>query len=242
MTDPTSRGPHSGRSPSTDTSPLEAMADSLAGTFPGCEDAPLALALLRELARGEPVPAHALAASAARQDADVQATLARWPNVQRDDHDRIVAFGGLTLRPTAHRFEVGGPTLYAWCAWDTLFLPALLDQTAHVRSRCPITGVDVRLTVTPGGVREAAPAGLVVSFPPPGAARVADITGSFCCHVHFLAGPQAADRWRAAHDGALALTLSEAFELGRLSTRAMADGIGSWCAAPQSPDARAPAS
>ena len=33
---------------------LEALAESLAGTLPGCDDAPLARALLHELAHGEP--------------------------------------------------------------------------------------------------------------------------------------------------------------------------------------------
>jgi len=36
------------------------------------------------------VTARVLAAAAAREDADVRAALARWPNLKRDDHDRIV--------------------------------------------------------------------------------------------------------------------------------------------------------
>jgi hypothetical protein len=37
--------------------------------------------------------------------------------------------------------------------------------------------------------------------------------------VHFLARPGAAECWLADHDGAVELTLDEAFELGRLETR-----------------------
>jgi len=37
--------------------------------------------------------------------------------------------------------------------------------------------------------------------------------------VRFLAGPRAADHWLADHDGALVLSLDDAFELGRLATR-----------------------
>jgi alkylmercury lyase len=110
-----------------DTPSLEALAGMLAGTFPGTDDAPLARALLRELTRGEPVSDAALAASSARAEREVTQTLARWPNVHRDDHGRVDAFGGLSLQPTQHRFEVGGRHLYTWCAWDTLFLPGLLD-------------------------------------------------------------------------------------------------------------------
>ena len=43
-------------------SPL-ALAESLAGTFPGSDDAPLARVLLRELSQGQPVSAAALATS-----------------------------------------------------------------------------------------------------------------------------------------------------------------------------------
>jgi alkylmercury lyase len=83
---------------------------------------------LRELAGGEPVAEPALTPAAER-----------WPNVELDDHGRIVALAGLSLTPTAHRFTVGGRQLYTWCAWDTLVLPGLLDQPAHVESTCPVT-------------------------------------------------------------------------------------------------------
>lgn len=119
-----------------DAPSLEALARSLAGTFPGCDDAPPARALLRELARGKPISAAALAASTDRAEHDVTDTLARWPNVRRDDHGRVVAFGGLSLRPTEHRFEVGGRRLYTWCAWDTLFLPHC--WTSRRRSSRPV--------------------------------------------------------------------------------------------------------
>ena len=46
-----------------DTPSLQAMAKQLAATFPGSDDAPLALALLRELSQGQPVSAAALATS-----------------------------------------------------------------------------------------------------------------------------------------------------------------------------------
>lgn len=203
----------------TGTGVLQAIADSVGGALAGCDDAPLALALLHQLALGEPVTPAAVAATSARDEATVTVALARWPNVKLDDRGRVVGFSGLSLRPTAHRFEVGGRPLYTWCPWDTLFLPALLGQPARVRSRCPLTGTEVRLTVDPQAVRDSHPDPLRVSFPPPAAASIDDITGSFCCHVHFLAGPAAAQRWLAEHDGALVLTLDEAFELGRLATR-----------------------
>lgn len=197
---------------------LRTLADSLASTFPCCDDAPLALALLDELAKGEPVSAARLARAVNRDDAELAATLDRWPNVQRDRHARVVAFGGLSVTPTQHRFEIAGRQLYTWCAWDTLFLPALLGQAARVESTCPVTATEVRLTVGPDGVQAADPASLQVSFPAPASTVTSDITASFCCHVHFLAGQDAADAWLADNQGALTLSLEDALELGRLAT------------------------
>jgi alkylmercury lyase len=204
-----------------DAPSVEALAESLAGTFPGRDDAPLARALLHELAHGQPVSPAALATSTGRDDIDVTAKLARWPNVRRDQQGRVEAFGGLSLRPTEHRLDVGGRPLYTWCAWDTLFLPALLDQQAQVESTCPMTGTEVRLTVAPDRVLAARPEDVWVSFPAPAQTSTDEIVESFCCHVHFLAGEDTAGRWASAHPGGFALPLADAFELGRLATRAL---------------------
>jgi alkylmercury lyase len=207
----------------SDIASFATLSDSLVGTFPARDDAPLARALLRELARGEPVAPSALRHAGAEGQEALTAALARWPNVEVDETGRIVAFSGLSLTPTPHRFAVGGRQLYTWCAWDTLFLPALLDQPALVKSNCRVTGRNVRLTVEPSGVRETDPEPLLVSFPAPATTSTADITGSFCCHVHFLAGREAADQWLSQHAGGAALTLQDAFELGRIATRCFSD-------------------
>lgn len=209
------------------TTTLPTLADSLASTFPCCDDAPLALALLDELAKGEPVRPAALAARVGRDEREITGAIARWPNLHLDDHGQIVAFGGLSLTPTQHSFEVAGRQLYTWCAWDTLFLPALLGEPARIASTCPVTGTEVWLDVAPDGVESAEPAFLQVSFPPPASTVTSDITATFCCHVHFLAGQQAAQAWLAENPGALTLSLPEASELGRLATQALlVDGRG----------------
>ena len=198
---------------------LPTLADSLASTFPCCDDAPLALALLDELAKGEPVSVSHLARAVERGQADLAATLDRWPNVRYDQLGRVVAFAGLSVAPSEHRFEVAGRQLYTWCAWDTLFLPSLLGREARVESSCPVTGTEVRLTVGPDGVQVAEPSALQVSFPAPASTDTADIIASFCCHVHFLAGQEAAAKWLAENQDGLTLSLDDAVELGRLATR-----------------------
>lgn len=200
MTDPPGRAP--------------ATAEALRAILPAREDAPLAATLLRLLARGQPVSSEELAARARRPAAEVAVQLERWPNVERDASGRVVGFSGLSLRRTAHRFEVDGRRLHTWCAWDTLFLPALLNATARVRSTCPITGRKIALEVSPQAVVRAEPHELYVSFPPAASTDSSNITASFCCHVHFLAGTDAARRWSAEHPDAELLALDAAFSLG----------------------------
>jgi hypothetical protein len=72
---------------------------ALRARFPACEDAPLALALVRLLARGKPVTNATLAAVAERPIDDVAAQLARWPNTTAGQLDRTrpVVVGTRTL-------------------------------------------------------------------------------------------------------------------------------------------------
>ena len=206
---------------SADANDADAFVRALQSTFPARNDAPLALALLRLLSKGWPVSAAALARAADHAEAEVIGRLSSWPNVERDETGHIVAFSGLTLRPTAHEFRVGIRQLHTWCAWDALFLPALLHQTADVRSLCPVTGSVVELVVAPDRVRSARSSDVRVSFPPLAATDTADITGSFCCHVFFLAGADAARTWRETRADDSVFDMDAAFELGRRAVTAL---------------------
>jgi alkylmercury lyase len=84
----------------------------------------------------------------------------------------------------------------------------------------------VRLTVAPDRALAAHPEDVWVSFPAPEQTTTDEIVESFCCHVHFLAGADTADRWASARPGIFALGLADAFELGRLATRAFFTASG----------------
>jgi alkylmercury lyase len=178
-----------------------------------------ALALYRLLADGEPVAVAALANRLDRPRAQVERTLERWPGLFRDDRQRVVGFHGLALGETAHRFRIEGRDLYAWCAWDTLFLPELLDQVAHVESRCASTGEPVRLTVSPTSAESVVPAETMVSMLVPKTAFDDDVILSFCHYVHFFSSEQAAEPWLERHPDSFLLSVEQAFELGRLANR-----------------------
>jgi alkylmercury lyase len=202
---------------------LAELADAIAGAEPDLDPAEerIALAVYRLLAQGTPVAAADVAAMAGKPLSRVTALLDRWPGVFRNSEGNVVGFWGLAigeLRHT-HRFEVDGRALYGWCAWDTLFLPGILERTGRVTSTCPTTGEEIELLVGPGGVVETSHPGAVVSFLPPDGAFDADMVQRFCHFVHLFATPEAGEAWVAERPGTFLLSLHEGFNLGDLTNR-----------------------
>ena len=139
---------------------------------------------------------------------------------ERDADDNIVGIMGLSLNDHPHRFRVNGVSLAAWCAEDTLFLPAMLKQTAIVESYSPVNKETIRLAVNPERVEDVSPASAVISMVivDPGQddmASVVAIWNAFCEHIHFFASREEAEQWAAGRDDIVILTVDEGFELGR---------------------------
>jgi alkylmercury lyase len=202
--------------------PGRAVAQHLLEIFPRLDEADrrLSLALYRALARGAPVALHPLASGLDMPLEAIERRLQSWPGVYYDDERRVIGYWGLTIRPMRHQMRIDGHTLFAWCAWDTLFLPALLGTCADVVSACQASGALVRLSVSPEAVKSADPAELQVSFVLPQTEDVrADVITSFCHFVHFFRSPRDAEPWLAAHPGTQLQPLEDAFEIGRIRNR-----------------------
>lgn len=185
----------------------------------GTDDRSAARALYRLLGDGQPVSPARLAAALGWEVDRSRRLLDGLANVELDEESAVVGYGGLSLRPTPHRFTIAGQTRYAWCAWDTLFLPVALGTEIAVASTCPCSGSPVTLRVAPTGVLERHPESVVLSFLAPGSVDAEDLRGSFCGQVHFLADASTATRWLAERDHGLVLDLDDAFELGRRMIR-----------------------
>ena len=182
----------------------------------------LLVALLRELAKGHPVRHQTLAATLGWSAERVATLLAQEPCTEYDGDGNVIGYG-ITLRETAHTFEIDGRRLYTWCALDALMFPVLIGKTALVRSRCPATRLPISLTVSPDGVRDVEPAGAAVSLPPPETAG--NIRSSFCCHVHFYAAAaSAAQHSQSKHSGVELLSIQDAFCIGRGIAHILATG------------------
>jgi alkylmercury lyase len=180
----------------------------------------LSLTLYRLLAAGQPVDSSALA-EAARLPVDAaRAALERLPGLYTDDQERVIGFWGLSISPMPHQMTVNCQTVYAWCAWDTLFLPELLGATAEIQSRCPTTGQRISLTVEGTQVTSQDPRETVLSFLHRDQPFDADTIRTFCHYVHFFANPDAAAEWTANREGTFTLSLAQGSEIARLTNRA----------------------
>jgi alkylmercury lyase len=180
----------------------------------------LELTLIRSLAKGKPISPERLA-----EVAELPIEVAReiFKSLQNlgadfDSSGRLTGMV-LTLRPTPHEFHLNGLDLFAWCALDTLFLPALIGQTAEVASTCPVTGEEIRLTVRPDGIESAEPENVVLSIVVPGHSAACNpglkggAQGAVCSSMHFFRDRQAASTWLVGQPDVAVLTLQEAWNL-----------------------------
>ncbi|MQA03327.1 MAG: organomercurial lyase MerB [Streptosporangiales bacterium] len=154
-------------------------------------------ALLRLVAKGEPVSLDELAAEGHTPVEQLDGWLRAQPGTDWAPDGRLLGFG-LTQRETPHRFTVDGRTLFAFCAADTLLFPAVLGRPASVESTCPATGRTVRLEVTQDAVASLDPETAAVTQAALSGGS-SDIRAQTCDLGHFYASAEAAASWRAEH-------------------------------------------
>lgn len=180
----------------------------------------VATCLYRCLAQGQPVPAAALAEQAGLPQKAVQETLRAWPGVFRDGDARVIGFWGLTIIPMEHQLTVDGRTLYTWCAWDTLFIPEILDRSASVRSTSAVDGAEIVFEVGPQGVTNLRAPNAMLSFVlPSDEAWTREIQTNFCHFVRFFRDADEGERWLRTRPDGFLLPLEQAYLAARLKNR-----------------------
>jgi len=138
-----------------------------------------------------------------------------------DGEGNIIGIYGLSQKDHPHRFRVEDRMLSTWCAWDALFLPVLIKQTATVESICPVTNVKIKLTLSPEKVLEYVPESAVLSIvlPKPseeGLRSAGKIGMIFCHYVLFFSSSEAAAKWFEGKDCDLVIcSIEEGYQLGR---------------------------
>ena len=186
------------------------VADRLCGTHEH-----VCVALIRQLAAGQPVSAAHLAADLAMEEPAVSAVLQQMSDVAYDGDGQVVGFG-LSLVPTAHQFTINSQTLYTWCALDTFMYTALLGQPSEVVSHCPVTARPIMLSMTPQGVAELSPTASVISMVIPDGSISDCRRSAFCNHGHFFASAEAGATWLNDRPNGIILSMSDAHRLGQL--------------------------
>ncbi|EAZ97512.1 organomercurial lyase MerB [Marinobacter sp. ELB17] len=192
----------------------------------GEAEAALHVALLRELAQGQPVTIERLAKSLSWAKGQVVLVLGKLPGgtIEYDCEGRLIGYG-ITLHETPHAFVVNDQPLYTWCALDALMFPTVIGECAQVQSRCPHTNKPVTLTVTPQEVISLQPEDAVISLV--SVAAEGNIRSAFCCDVLFFASRQAGEAWYRDKPHTDIVNVQEGFELGQRIARLMLDSARS---------------
>ncbi len=138
--------------------------------------------------------------------------------IERSRSGELVGVGGLSRATTPHELTLGRRTLYAWCAFDCMFLPELLGAPLEIRSPCAAGGGEISLRVSAQGVERVSPEEAVISFVTPEAAAVEQaLRQVFCRHVRFFNRAESASA--GLPPGATVLTPRLAHRLGAIRNR-----------------------
>lgn len=177
-------------------------------------------ALQQHLLEGRPVPLNTLAEATDLSQNKLDHLLDQM-EAEREENGDVVGLG-LSLRSTPHQYETDGKIFYGWCAADTLLFPLLLQHTARVRSRDPINGAGIELTVSPNTVERMEPSSTTITWVEDGA--LSSLRESFCLPSRFFASAFTAQQWAADRESVDVLSVAEAYE----NARAIADRVHEW--------------
>ena len=197
---------------------LDKLAEIFTLAFPQLDqiEKKQALILYRLLSLGKPVTIQQFAESIKQDEERTSALLNRWTGIYYDDNKNVVGFWGLSVAEMQHQFIVDGRRLYTWCAWDTLFLPMILNYSAEIISTCPVSNTPIHLTVSPESIISANPQTAVLSFIQPDLKRIKEnVTANFCHQVYFLASANESENWHIDHPDSFILSLEDGFRLGK---------------------------
>lgn len=162
------------------------------------------------LARGKPVAIDELAAATGVPAGRLKTVLQRSPYAEWSGDGRLEGFG-LTLRPTPHSVRTDGVELYVWTAADAFISAVLLERRVRISTSCHVTGVPIRVEVSPSGVLEVEPPTAVVTAlaSPATHDRLRWLDAS---RQVFFRSPQAAWTWIEEKPGYVVLDMHQALE------------------------------
>jgi alkylmercury lyase len=131
-----------------------------------------------------------------------------------------------------HRIRHAGVELYAWCAWDPLFLARVIGDL-EVATHDPATGEPITYSIgCDGTIADTSRPDSVLSFLLPDQPWEDDVMATFCHYVLQFSGPRSAQCWIGEYPGTFTISLDQALELARRHTvRTFRLGVAMSCAA-----------
>lgn len=204
----------------SNTVDLTSLDDALALAAPRLDSIgqQVAVAAYRTLAYGRPVAVARIASMAGVDEHTVERLLDEWGAVFRDDEGQVLGFWGLAVADMPHRLRVDDEDLYAWCAWDPMFLACVIGPMA-VTTTDAISGEAITYRLDGDGrIRDLSHPESVLSFLRPDREWDDQVMAAFCHYVLHFTGPATARQWTADHPGTFVLGLDDAVELARLHT------------------------
>jgi len=132
-----------------------------------------------------------------------------------DEHDNLVAFSGLSLKPTQHQFNVNGVKLFAWCAVDTIMFAKWLEIEAEVQTNDPLDGSLINLRIKGDQLLSTSHEAVYVSWLD--SVDTCNIRVSFCDHVSFFAHQHTAQKWLENNKEGKILTINEFYDTNNVN-------------------------
>ena len=180
--------------------------------------------LLEELTKGAPVSKERASEllRVPREEIDGLFAAIEIDGGQFDKQGNFVGWA-LTLKPTRHSFRVNGNDMYAWCSFDTILLPGILEAEGEIKSKDPVTAETIRLTVSADQVVQVEPSGAVTSIFVRGKTPsetedgelVVGAESEVCTSMLFYASRESAEQALENYPNIAIFTIEEAFNLAR---------------------------
>jgi hypothetical protein len=151
-------------------------------------------AAFTSLRQGNPASVPVLAEATRQPLEAVRAALAELvtagtANLNADQD--VVAVGGLSVIPAAHRLRLDGVDLWTWCAYDGVGIPAALRVDGLARTRCPQCGKEVEVSLSLGRPPADSP---IVGWLPHRPCN--NVQADFCPEANLFCNSDHLSRWR----------------------------------------------
>ena len=184
------------------------------------EERQISKLLYQKLALGRPVTIEKIANELQKSIQDIQDHLRQMVYVEYNEVREISAYRGVTLNQSNHYVFHNNSIIYTWCAFDTLFLSALLAEPVSISSICPTCGKTIAFTVADQSSACLKDADIIMSFVIPNKRHYSeDLQNAFCCSVHFFCNQQCGSDWENLSDEITFFNLTESLVIARERNR-----------------------